>query len=621
MTRPVVGTPEWGDDLNADLDGIEALAQAGLDAATEVAADVAALPATFVSVNDDGDLAVAGEVVLPLPVMGGGGGSTEPDERDALFDAMPYGNLTKLGAVLLPGPDAYDAGLVEGPTFYLHADGRPRMLYVGYTDAGIVSVASICQAVTDDGGMTWTKQGQILQATGNNGDPDSAGLTGPVMVVDGDTEHLFCIGLTSVGYEGGIKRICRYSRPYGSTAPFTRHGAVVSPSGISGRWDKTAIWHPNFVKHNGTWYMFFNASGGDDDRERTGFATASTLAGPWTVDPDPLVADADVPGGILSPSLAIIHGDPFVWRQKDGNWRWDWFRFDFTNDLAYDGFSTASDENFPRGWTERGTVLSPTAGTIDGKYAHKPGLLKRGDQLLHFYTAVSSTGGRLMSLAVSGAAPPVQLNRITVVGNTVQEQMTSLLGQLSGQGLGTAPTTIYAADTFDRADGALGSTSTGALAWTTSGTGFAIASNKMAWTGTSDQHATVNTGRVTDYAVQVAVSTISGSAFPFSIVPKSVDGTVANAIVIYRNQSADQWLLKAGAAVFGATPLTSGDLIAGDVVRVDVRDNGTKYQLYINGVIAATWTGITQFRTGTRQGIQGNGNEAVTADNFSVFRA
>lgn len=58
MARPTIGLEDWGDDLNADLDGIESLAQAAADAsadALQAAADVDervdALPTSALSVQ------------------------------------------------------------------------------------------------------------------------------------------------------------------------------------------------------------------------------------------------------------------------------------------------------------------------------------------------------------------------------------------------------------------------------------------------------------------------------------------------------------------------------------------------------------------------------------------
>lgn len=38
MVRPVIGAPDWGDDLNADLDGIEDLATAAFEKVVTVPA-------------------------------------------------------------------------------------------------------------------------------------------------------------------------------------------------------------------------------------------------------------------------------------------------------------------------------------------------------------------------------------------------------------------------------------------------------------------------------------------------------------------------------------------------------------------------------------------------------
>lgn len=73
MTRPAIGTPDWGDDLNTDLDGIEAKADAALAGVDGLADQVAALPATFAPLDSPaftGEPTVNGE-----PIGSGGGGA------------------------------------------------------------------------------------------------------------------------------------------------------------------------------------------------------------------------------------------------------------------------------------------------------------------------------------------------------------------------------------------------------------------------------------------------------------------------------------------------------------------------------------------------------------------
>lgn len=308
---------------------------------------------------------------------------------------------TKVGVVLDRGTAGqWDAGLVES----LHVindpeSGRLAGVYVGYndtTDNLSTSVGQIGLAYSDDG-LTWEKAGVLLPPSGTAGAGDVAGTSGPVLVLDNGIYHLFYIGLSANGYEGGTKTLMLATSPSLKNPVWTRRGAVLSAGGSG--WRSLNVWHPSIVKHRGTWYCFINASGviGGVDRERIGYATATTLTGPWTFD--------DVNSPLLF-NPAGICGDPSV-SKIPGGWRMDYFTSD--SGTAADWYTTTTDTAFPLGWrahnasdTARRTVQPGPLGTMDDTYAHKPYLFRYAGRTIHYYTAVSSTGVRRCAAAVDG---------------------------------------------------------------------------------------------------------------------------------------------------------------------------------------------------------------------------
>jgi hypothetical protein len=175
-------------------------------------------------------------------------------------DVLHGYTLTKQGRILSRGTTgAWNEALVESPNvFWDPKAGHYKMVYVGYSGApGSATKASLGYA-TSTNLETWTQYGSnpFFGASGTVGAPDENGTSGPFVWYEDGTYHLFYIGLTATGYEAGTKRICYATST--DFATWTRHGAIISPSGSG--WRAGAIWHPNLVKRGSRYYLFFNAS-------------------------------------------------------------------------------------------------------------------------------------------------------------------------------------------------------------------------------------------------------------------------------------------------------------------------------------------------------------------------
>jgi predicted GH43/DUF377 family glycosyl hydrolase len=324
-------------------------------------------------------------------------------------EARPPGaSLVKCGVVLPVGaPADWDGGMVESPTVWFDSTAeRYGMVYTGYDlrypeRRGYTSVGGprIGLAWSDDL-LHWEKdpRSPILTANDAPGSPDEAGVTGPLVWLEDGTYHLFYFGTTEAGYEGGRKTLNLATST--DLVSWTRYpgNPVIEPAGDG--WRRDAIWHPNIVKVDGTYYLFFNASGVVDGHaeEFIGYATSPDLR-TWTVDDEhsPLLVGSREPGAWDATGRA---GDPSLYRVGD-TWYMAYYSWDRTN--SQDGLAMTSAEDFPLGWTPYpgNPVLRLGApGSFDGLHAGKPFVFRTDDRHHHFYTAVDTAETRQIALAV-----------------------------------------------------------------------------------------------------------------------------------------------------------------------------------------------------------------------------
>lgn len=180
---------------------------------------------------------------------------------------------------------------------------------------------------------------------------------------------------------------------------------------------------------------------------------------------------------------------------------------------------------------------------------------------------------------------------------------------------------LFAADTFNRADGAVGSTSTGSKPWTTTVSGFAIAGNELSLTGiTTSGQMFIDPG-APDVRVQATVKAATGAA-----------ATMGGGILVRYIDAANFWWLStrvSGSSVgcrfwkqVAGSPTAVGTsssvaVVPGDVVKVEA--DGNDLVGYVNNVEVARVTGDTHANTGTKVGFFGHTQGTGTRwDDFSV---
>ncbi len=323
-------------------------------------------------------------------------------------DHFPGSKLHKVGPVLTLGePGSFDDGMVESPVVWLDENtGRYGMVYTAYhridtTTRGYKAVdrPQVGLAWSDDL-VNWERdpRSPIFGPSDDPNSPDSHGTPGPYMWYENGTYHLYYFGTTDSGYEKGLKTMNMATST--DLVNWTRNpnNPIIKPEGEGWRYD--AIWHPNIVKVDGIYYMFFNASGvvNGHYEEYIGYATSIDLMN-WDVDDEnsPVVVGSMEDGTWDSTGRA---GDPSLY--KVGNkWYMAWYGWDKKN--AQDGLAWTTEEEFPLNWRqyEGNPVLRlGEPGEFDAQHAHKPFIFRTADRHYHFYTAVDTMETRVIGLAV-----------------------------------------------------------------------------------------------------------------------------------------------------------------------------------------------------------------------------
>jgi predicted GH43/DUF377 family glycosyl hydrolase len=333
------------------------------------------------------------------------------DPAQAQRDTPPGSSLHKCGLVLERGPlDAWDAGMIESPVvWYDAARRRYGMVYTGYAwvhppTEGYDAVATpqVGLAWSDDL-RHWEKDpnSPIFGPSGRAGSLDEHGTSGPFLWQEDGRYYLFYFGLTGTGYEKGLKTLNLATSTDLYTWVRYEGNPVIAPAGDG--WRSEAIWHPNIVKVDGTYYLFFNASGvvARLHEERIGYATSTDLYH-WTVDDAvaPILAGSGTPGRWDASGRA---GDPSLYRVGDV---WYMAYYSWDRQHAQDGLAMTTSADFPVGWQpyEGNPILQiGTADSFDALHAAKPFILRRPGQHYHFYTAVDSSESREIALAMSPA--------------------------------------------------------------------------------------------------------------------------------------------------------------------------------------------------------------------------
>ncbi len=150
-------------------------------------------------------------------------------------------------------------------------------------------------------------------------------------------------------------------------------------------WESAGLYKGWIVEAAGTYYLFYNAKN-KRSTEQIGVALSADLVHWRRWDQNPVVRTG-APGSFDD----RFASDPCVLRHND-----TWIMFYYGN--CSDGHardSVAFSEDLPE-WQKSGEALVDvgTEGSIDSKYAHKPGIIAKDGSLYHFYCAVAPAANR-----------------------------------------------------------------------------------------------------------------------------------------------------------------------------------------------------------------------------------
>lgn len=302
---------------------------------------------------------------------------------------MNYETLHKTGKLLVAPSyrkGAFDSHGVDCPFVFKHGN-RYGMTFVAWDGVGYQTGL----AWSDDL-ITWEKAGIILgrgaagSLTQYNAaltsilrDNDLNG-TGELKKVNGryvGTWHAY----PKPGYESGPAVIgIAYSD---NLLDWELEEQVALRPCAEFEWEASGLYKSWLLEHDGLYYLFYNAKDKDKNSywlEQTGFATSVDLKRWQRSSLNPVL-----PVGVAGAFDDRFASDPCVLR--DGE-TWVMFYFGNSSDgHARDSYATSCDLVH---WTKSGQVLIDVgvAGSIDSKYAHKPGIITKDGILYHFYCAV-----------------------------------------------------------------------------------------------------------------------------------------------------------------------------------------------------------------------------------------
>ncbi len=297
-------------------------------------------------------------------------------------------------------PDAFDSQSVECPMVFRYGD-QWHMAYTAITRIGGNVDSTIALADSDDL-IHWTNRRQILQR-GDAGTFDHGGVSGPFVWREGKRLYMTYAGFPRMGYEARPgKHGLAWSDDLETWAR-SPHNPIHGP-GPKGTWNDNIVYKTFVMKHDGKYWMFYNAHGSRDNCEQIGLATSSDLIH-WTEHPDnPLLRKGDP----AKDRDNVIIADPWIMKSAHG---YQMFYFAFDGKHARECLATSNDLLHWKKWSGNPVMDVGPPGTYDSLHCHKPCIVKAGGVYYHFYTAceIRPNGKeyRAIALATSEKLPDV----------------------------------------------------------------------------------------------------------------------------------------------------------------------------------------------------------------------
>jgi len=290
-------------------------------------------------------------------------------------------------------PSLFDSHKVECP-MVIRRGGEWWMYYTGIQLVDGVVHKTIGRATSKDL-VDWGDRRQVLER-GPQGAFDFGGLSGP-FVFEVDSTHadeargpslaMIYVAFPGLGYE---TKPGRQGLAWSTDGiQWTRSPAnPIRDIGERPSWDDECLYKPFVTKHQGEFWMFYNAYGSADHCEQMGLAKAARLEGPWKRHPaNPILRKGD-------PERDRDHriiGDPWIMRSPTAD-VWEMYYFAFDGQHARECLATSTDLVH---WTK--SPFNPIMdvgppGSYDSIHCHKPSIVIHEGVYYHFVTSCGPDG-------------------------------------------------------------------------------------------------------------------------------------------------------------------------------------------------------------------------------------
>ena len=308
-------------------------------------------------------------------------------DYDAITDLIrtphKYGRL-----VLAPSYEegAFDELAIDCPVPFCH-QGKYYMLHLGFDGTGYQTGLA-----SSDDLLHWRKEGLVL-GRGPKGSITEYNtalcwvvreneLTGSGRLKKVDGKYLGVYhAYPKPGYESGpaVCGLCWTEdlRSWQVDEPFL---SASDPD--AGPWEAGGLYKMCLVEHQNRWYAFYNAKTSTHPWvEQTGLVISDDLK-TWRRH----AANPVIPNGPKRSIDEIFASDPYVLKHHDA-----WVMFYYTLSADHKARDTVAFSRDLLSWHKTNQILIDVGppGTVDSRYAHKPGIIHKDGVLYHFYCAVA----------------------------------------------------------------------------------------------------------------------------------------------------------------------------------------------------------------------------------------
>ncbi len=309
------------------------------------------------------------------------------------------------GPVLLHGDGPNECDIRGARDIWVFEDGGTY--YMHYDAAG--PDGWLCALATSPDGLTWEKQGPVLQF-GQPGSDDSATASYGVTYREGDTWHMFYLGSPNTTEAPDLVPDFPYNtmkaKASAPAGPWSKQYDVVPFRPTPGTF-YSATASPGQVIRQGEEYLQFisvSAQGPDGTKRSIAIARTRDLEGPWAIDPQPIVSLEEQ-----------IENSSMYFEESDQTW------YLFTNHCG--PLETGLTSKYPEElegytdsvwvyWTtdlnrwdpqDKAVVLDRNNCSWSERVVGLPSVVRIGDRLAVYYDGLAGTGtshvGRDVGLA------------------------------------------------------------------------------------------------------------------------------------------------------------------------------------------------------------------------------